>query len=55
MSDNELEKIRQKKAEMLIKLQKVPKEIISIRNEDDIKRISKEFDDKVVVIDFWAV
>ena len=55
MSDNELEKIRKKKAQMLIKLQSMPKEIINIRNVDDLKSLSKEFNDKIIVIDFWAV
>lgn len=55
MSDNELEKIRQRKAEMLMKLQAMPKEVVKIKNEEDLNRLSKEFNDKIIVIDFWAV
>ena len=55
MSDNELEKIRQRKAEMLMKLQAMPKGIINIQNEGDLIKLSEEFNDKVIVIDFWAV
>ena len=55
MSDNELEKIRQRKAEMLMKLQSIPKKIINIKNEDDLNKLSQEFNDKIIVIDFWAV
>ncbi|MHA2035754.1 MAG: thioredoxin [Promethearchaeota archaeon] len=55
MSDNELEKIRQRKAEMLLKMQKIPTEIITINNEQDLTRITNEFSDKIIVIDFWAV
>ena len=55
MSDNELEKIRQRKAEMLMKLQSIPKKIINIKNWDDLNKLSLEFNDKIIVIDFWAV
>ena len=54
MSDHELEKIRQRKAEKLIKLQSIPKEIVSIQNEEDLRRLSIEFNEKIVVVDFWA-
>ena len=55
MSNHELEKIRQRKAEKLIKLQSIPKEIVSIQNEEDLRRLSIEFNEKIVVVDFWAV
>ena len=55
MSDNELEKIRQRKAEMFMKLQSIPKKIINIKNWDDLNKLSQEFNDKIIVIDFWAV
>jgi thioredoxin 1 len=55
MSDNDLEKIRQKKAEMLLKMQKMPMEIVNIKSEQDLIRISNEFNDKIIIIDFWAV
>lgn len=55
MSDNELGKIRQKKTEMLMRLQAMPKGIVNIGNEDELNRLSNEFNDKIIVIDFWAV
>ena len=55
MSDNELKKIRQRKAEMLMKLQSMPKGIVSITTEEDLNKLSSDFDDKIIVCDFWAV
>jgi thioredoxin len=55
MSDNDLEKIRQKKAEMLLKMQNMPRSIVVINNEQDLARINTEFNDKIIIIDFWAV
>lgn len=55
MSDNELEKIRLRKAEMLLKLQSMPRKIIDINDEDDFNKLLKDFPEKVVVIDFWAI
>lgn len=55
MSDNDLKKIRQKKAEMLLKMQRMPSGIVTIKNEQDLARLTNEFNDKIIVIDFWAV
>ncbi len=55
MSDNELEKIRLRKAEMLLELQSMPKEIINIDGNDQFNQLLKDFPDKVVIIDFWAI
>ncbi len=55
MSDNELEKIRQRKAEMLMRMQSMPTGIITINTEQDLKRLTDEFNDKIIIIDFWAV
>jgi thioredoxin 1 len=55
MSDNELEKIRQRKAEMLMKLQSMPRGIVNISTEAELNKMSSDFDDKIIVIDFWAV
>ena len=55
MSDNELKKIRQKKAEMLLKMQSMPRGIVTIKNEQDLTRLKTDFNDKIIIIDFWAV
>ncbi len=54
MSDQELEKIRNKKGQMHLKHQTIPKEIIIIKDEEDLRSLYTNFDDKIVVIDFWA-
>lgn len=55
MSDHELEKIRMKKAEMMMKLQEMPKEIVNIKNSDEFNKLIEDFSDRIVIIDFWAV
>ena len=55
MSDNELEKIKMKKAELLLKESKMPKEIIKIHSMEEFDNLAKEYPDKIVVVDFWAV
>jgi thioredoxin len=55
MSDNELEKIRMKKAEMLAKAQKMPSEIVKIHSEAEFEKLLNDFSDKYIIIDFWAV
>jgi thioredoxin len=55
MSDNELDKIRMKKAEMLLKESKIPQEIVKIHSIEEFNNLSKDFPDKVLVIDFWAI
>ena len=55
MSDNDLEKIRQRKVETLLNMQRMPNGIVSIKNEQDLTRLTNEFSDKIIVIDFWAV
>ncbi len=55
MSDDELEKIRLRKAEMLLNLQSIiPKKIIDIKSEDEFNNLQKQFPDKIFIIDFWA-
>jgi thioredoxin len=54
MSDHELEKIRLKKAEMLMKLSSLPKEIIEVHSANEFNKIITEYD-KIIIIDFWAV
>ncbi|MFX1574355.1 MAG: thioredoxin [Promethearchaeota archaeon] len=55
MSDDELEKIRQRKVEMLMKLQSLPKEIIDLHNYNELLKLLTKFPEKIIVIDFWAV
>ena len=55
MSDNDLQKIRQKKAEMLMKMQNMPSGIITIKDEQDLAKLKDKFNDKIIIIDFWAV
>jgi len=54
MSDNELEKIRLQKAETMMKSSSVPKEIVKIHVLEEFNNLSKDFPDKVIIIDFWA-
>ncbi|MFX0003452.1 MAG: thioredoxin [Candidatus Hodarchaeota archaeon] len=54
MSDDELERIRAKKAEMLFKLQSEPREIINVKTENEFNNLLKDFPDKVLIVDFWA-
>jgi len=55
MSDNNLEKIRLKKAEMLVKAQSMPTEIVKIHSAEEFNKLTQDFSDKVIIIDFWAV
>ena len=55
MSDNDLEKIRLKKAEMLVKTQSMPTEIVKIHSAEEFNKLTQDFADKVIIIDFWAV
>jgi len=55
MSDNDLQKIRLKKAEMLIKAQAMPTEIVKIHSQEEFDKLTQDFSDKVIIIDFWAV
>jgi thioredoxin 1 len=54
MSDDELEKIRLRKAEMLLNLQSMPNQIIELNSEEEFNNLLKQFPDKILVIDFWA-
>ncbi len=55
MSDDELEKIKLRKAEMLFKLQSMPKEILNINSENEFNKLINDFPDKIIIIDFWAI
>ena len=54
MSDNNLENIRMKKAEMLVKAQSMPTEIVKIHSEEEFSKLLKDYSDRFIIIDFWA-
>lgn len=55
MSDNELDRIRLKKAEMLLKTQNIPKEVLNINSIEEYNNLLKEFPNKIIILDFWAI
>jgi len=55
MSDNELDKLRLRKAEELLQHQSTGKEIIHISSNDEFNKLLDDFPDKIIVIDFWTV
>ncbi len=54
MTENDLKKIRLKKAEMLLKSQSMPTDIIKIHSAEEFENLKKEYPDKIKIIDFWA-
>ncbi len=55
MSDEEIERIRIKKAEALLKAHAMPREIVKIHSVEEFDNLLKDFPNKVIIIDFWAV
>ena len=55
MTEDDLNKIRLKKAEMLLKSQSMPTDIIKIHLAEEFENLKKEYPDKILIIDFWAV
>ncbi len=53
--DNELENLRIKKAETLLNQQKMPENIIEIHSSEEFNKLLKNYPDKIIIIDFWAV
>ena len=53
MEDHELEKIRMKKIEKLMKQQALPNEVIKVHSFDEFNRIVNEYN-KIIIIDLWA-
>ncbi|NVM37606.1 MAG: thioredoxin [Candidatus Lokiarchaeota archaeon] len=47
--------MREKKAEALLKHQTMPGSIIEIKLDEDFNKILKDYKDKIIIIDFWAV
>ena len=55
MTENDLNKIRLKKAEMLLKTQSMPIEIVKIHSAEEFNQLKADFPEKILIIDFWAV
>ena len=55
MSENDLDKIRQKKAEMLLKAKSMPTELVKIHSVEEFNQLKSDFPDRILIIDFWAV
>jgi len=55
MTENDLNKIRLKKAEMLLKTQSMPTEIVKIHSAEEFNQLKADFPGKILIIDFWAV
>jgi thiol-disulfide isomerase/thioredoxin len=55
LENHDLEKIRLKKAEMLVKAQTMPTEVVKIHSAEEFDKLTQDFSDKVIIIDFWAV
>ncbi len=53
--DDELEILRTKKAEALLKHQEMPKTIIEVHSSEEFNKLLKDYPDKIIIIDFWAV
>ena len=55
MTENDLNKIRLKKAEMLLKTQSMPTEIVKIHSAEEFNQLKTDFSEKILIVDFWAV
>ena len=55
LENHDLEKIRLRKAEMLVKAKMMPTEIVKIHSAEEFDKLTQDFSDKVIIIDFWAV
>ena len=53
--DKDLDMLRMKKAETLLKHQSMPGSIIEIKSIDEFNKLLKDYPDKLIIIDFWAV
>ncbi|MHA1491108.1 MAG: thioredoxin [Promethearchaeota archaeon] len=54
MFDEELERIRMKKVEMLLKRQSMPRGVLKIHSKEEYFKLLKDYPEKIIVIDFWA-
>jgi len=55
LENHDLEKIRLRKTEMLLKAQSMPTEIVKIHSPEEFNKLTQDFSDKIIIIDFWAV
>lgn len=53
--DEKLDNLRMKKAENLLRQQSMPSSIIEIKSDNEFNTIMKDYPDKIIIIDFWAV
>ena len=53
--DDNLEMLRIKKAEALLKHQKMPETIVEIQSSEEFHKLLKNYTDKTIIIDCWAV
>ncbi len=53
--DEKLEKLRNEKAEALLSRKKMPETIIEINSEEEFNKLLKDYPEKIIIIDFWAV
>lgn len=54
-ADSELEMLRMKRAKTLLKNQTMPETIIEIQSTEDFNKLLKDYPNKMIIIDFWAV
>ncbi|MFW9941936.1 MAG: thioredoxin [Candidatus Thorarchaeota archaeon] len=54
-ADTELEMLRKKRAKTLLNNQKMPENIIEIKSTEEFEKLVKDYPNKIVIIDFWAV
>ncbi|MFX1593705.1 MAG: thioredoxin [Promethearchaeota archaeon] len=53
--DEKLEMLRSKKAKALLKHQEMPESVIEIHSSEEFNKLLKNYPDKIIIIDFWAV
>ena len=53
--DENLQYLKMKKAENLLKHQPMPENIIEIHSTEEFNKLMKNYPDKILIVDFWAV
>jgi len=53
--DEKLEALRNKKAKTLFMNDKMPETIIEIHSSEEFNKMVKDYPNKVIIIDFWAI